>query len=79
MSYKTDLEKAFSAGHDSARLKSSFRSNGTYQVDLDDFLKNHKGQPIYSEEEVRGMIIKFWEQFPDKWDIDAWFNENKKV
>ena len=34
---------------------------------------------VYTQEEVRGMIIKFWEQFPDKWDIDTWFNENKKV
>lgn len=82
MSYKTDLEKAFSAGHDSARLKSSFRSNGTYQEDLNKFLREKpasKEQPLYSEEEVRGLIIKFWEQFPDKWDIDAWFNENKKL
>lgn len=32
----------------------------------------------YSEEEMRSLIIKFWEQFPDKWDIEAWINENKK-
>ena len=34
---------------------------------------------LYNQEEARGLIIRFWEQFPDKWDIDAWFNENKKV
>jgi len=79
MSSKEELTKAFEAGHDSARLKSSFKSNGTYQEDLDDFLAKNKGDTSYSESEVRGMIIKFWEQFPDRWDIDTWFNENKKV
>ncbi len=79
MSSKEELIKAFEAGHDSARLKGSYKSNGSYQEDLDDFLANHKVDPLYTQEEVRGMIIKFWEQFPDRWDIDTWFNENKKL
>ena len=32
----------------------------------------------YSEEEVRGLLIKFHNQCPDRWEIDEWFNQNKK-
>lgn len=35
-------------------------------------------EKLYTESEIRGLIIKFWEQFPDKWDIEAWIEENKK-
>lgn len=33
---------------------------------------------LYSKEEIRGIIISFWEQFPDKWDIDSWIDEKLK-
>jgi hypothetical protein len=32
----------------------------------------------YSEKEVRGLLIKFHNQCPDRWEIDEWFNQNKK-
>ena len=31
----------------------------------------------YSEKEVRGLLIKFHNQCPDRWEIDEWFNQNK--
>ncbi len=37
---KEELISAFEAGYDSARLHSSYKSNGTYQEDLNKFLKN---------------------------------------
>lgn len=30
---------------------------------------------VYTEEEVRGILIKFHNEFPDRWDIDKWFNK----
>jgi hypothetical protein len=32
----------------------------------------------YNEKEVRGLLIKFHNQCPDRWEIDEWFNQNKK-
>jgi len=32
----------------------------------------------YSEKEVRCLLIKFHNQCPDRWEIDEWFNQNKK-
>ena len=37
-----DLFKAFEAGHDSARLKGSYKSNGTYKEDLDKWFEQFK-------------------------------------
>lgn len=37
-----------------------------------------QSQRTYTEEEMKALIIKFWEQFPDKWDIESWIEENKK-
>jgi hypothetical protein len=33
---------------------------------------------MYSEEEVRGMLIKFHNEFPNRWEIDKWFEQFKK-
>jgi hypothetical protein len=37
-----DLLKAFEAGHDSARLKGSYKSNGTYKEDLEEWFEQFK-------------------------------------
>jgi hypothetical protein len=37
-----DMTKAFEAGHDSARLRCSYKSNGTYQEDLIKWIKEFK-------------------------------------
>jgi len=35
-------------------------------------------QKMYSEKEVRGMLIKFHNEFPERWEIIEWFEQNKK-
>lgn len=37
-----------------------------------------QAERMYSESEIRGLLIKFHNEFPDRWDIDKWFNANKK-
>ena len=37
-----DLSKAFEAGHDSARLKGSYKSNGTFRKELDEWFEQFK-------------------------------------
>lgn len=32
----------------------------------------------YNEEEVRGLLIRFHNEFPNRRDINEWFNKNKK-
>ena len=39
-----DMTKSFEAGHDSARLKGSYKSNGTYQEDLIKWIKEFKNK-----------------------------------
>ena len=37
-----DLSKAFEAGHDSARLKGSYKSNGTFRKDFCEWFEKFK-------------------------------------
>jgi hypothetical protein len=35
-------------------------------------------ETVYREEEVRGILIKFHNELPNRWEIDKWFEQFKK-
>ena len=32
----------------------------------------------YTEKEVRGLLIRFHNEVPERWEFEKWFNKNKK-
>lgn len=52
---ENDLKKAFEAGHDSARLKGSYKSNGTMLEDYQEWIQNLNNN-VFPEKEVLDKI-----------------------
>lgn len=46
--------------------------------DLIEIYVNEKHEKCYSEKEVRGMLIKFHNEFPNRWEMEKWFKQFKK-
>jgi len=74
---KSNWEFERSSGY--AGYKNVMTGDWIYEsVYLELFAEKDKTEKLYTEEEVRGILIKFHNEFPDRWDIDKWFNKIKK-
>lgn len=51
-----------------------------YEDELQEIIEDLKEllHKSYSEEEVRGILIKFHNEFPNRSEIDKWFEQFKK-